>query len=51
MVFSYFIFGAMAMAAVSLDWDDKIDGVVKTLHLLRCYNFSIITTYPSTPKW
>jgi MFS transporter, DHA1 family, multidrug resistance protein len=24
MVFSYFIFGAMAMAAVSLDWSDKI---------------------------
>jgi len=21
------------------------DGVVKTLHLVRCYNFSIITTY------
>ncbi len=26
------------------------DGVVKTLHLLRCYTFSIITTYLSTPK-
>ena len=24
MVFSYFIFGAMAMFAVSLDWSDKI---------------------------
>jgi len=24
----------------------KFDGVVKTLHLVRCYNFSIITTYP-----
>jgi len=23
----------------------KGDGVVKTLHLVRCYNFSIITTY------
>ena len=22
-----------------------MDGVVKTLHLVRCYNFSIITTY------
>ncbi len=22
----------------------RIDGVVKTLHLVRCYNFSIITT-------
>ena len=28
----------------------KIDGVVKTLHLLRCYKFYIITTYLSTPK-
>jgi hypothetical protein len=28
----------------------KIDGVVKTLHLLRCCEFSIITTYLSTPK-
>jgi len=26
------------------------DGVVKTLHLLRCCKFSIISTYPSTPK-
>jgi MFS transporter, DHA1 family, multidrug resistance protein len=25
MVFSYFIFGAMSMAAVSLDWSDKIE--------------------------
>jgi hypothetical protein len=24
----------------------KFDGVVKTLHLVRCYIFSIITTYP-----
>ncbi len=23
----------------------KTDGVVKTPHLVRCYNFSIITTY------
>jgi len=23
----------------------RFDGVVKTLHLVRCYNFSIITTY------
>ncbi len=22
------------------------DGVVKTLHLVRCYNYSIIATYP-----
>ncbi len=22
-----------------------IDGVVKTLHLVRCYNYPIITTY------
>ncbi len=22
-----------------------LDGVVKTLHLVRCYNFPIITTY------
>ena len=28
----------------------KPDGVVKTLHLLRCCEFSIITTYFSTPK-
>ncbi len=26
------------------------DGVVKTLHLLRCCEFSIITTYHSTPR-
>ncbi len=25
--------------------DCKNDGVVKTLHLVRCYNFPIITTY------
>jgi len=24
---------------------DFLYGVVKTLHLVRCYNFSIITTY------
>jgi hypothetical protein len=29
---------------------DNFDGVVKTLHLLRCRKFSIIATYPSTPK-
>jgi hypothetical protein len=23
----------------------NLDGVVKILHLVRCYNFSIITTY------
>ncbi len=28
----------------------KLDGVVKTLHLLRCCEFFIITTYLSTPK-
>ncbi len=27
-----------------------IAGVVKTLHLLRCCKFSIITMYLSTPK-
>ncbi len=27
-----------------------VDGVVKILHLLRCHNFFIITTYFSTPK-
>ncbi len=26
------------------------DGVVKTLHLLRCCIFNLITTYLSTPK-
>jgi hypothetical protein len=26
------------------------DDVVKTLHLLRCHKFYIITTYSSTPK-
>ena len=29
---------------------ENFDGVVKTLHLLRCCQFPIITTYPSTPK-
>jgi DHA1 family bicyclomycin/chloramphenicol resistance-like MFS transporter len=29
MIFSYFIFGAMAMLAVSLDWSDKIDFIGK----------------------
>ncbi len=27
-----------------------LDGVVKILHLLRCYKISTITTYSSTPK-
>jgi len=28
----------------------KKDGVVKTLHLLRCCKFPIISTYPGTPE-
>ncbi len=38
------------MAMELLPSKKKIDGVVKTLHLVRCYNFFIITTYSSTPK-
>ena len=28
----------------------SLDGVLKILNLLRCFNFSIIMTYASTPK-
>ena len=31
-------------------WQILFDGVVKILHLLRCYKIYIITTYSSTLK-